>query len=636
MANGLLDPPPAMQGALATDQRLPPGVDRPKGFWRMMGDWARRQPPPQFGGPTIDLKDRGAVDWMGRQRENLDRIQRYGEQHQMIWPGAVWSAGTGLLELIQGTHTGVMTPEAVMGLLDVGTLGTKPAGALGALAFHGSKHKFGPDVPGTKPGLDPSKVGTGEGVQQYGRGAGYLAEDRELAKSYQPRDYELEEVLMRRYQDAEIDQDYEAMEVYERAMMHDDPSEIRRWLDDPETELGDNARAALDQYAKDFKGQKGSHLYEFNVDDAAIEKMLDWDKPLSEQPQTVRDAIKRMNMTPAIARRLVSEGPPEYRDVQLWGADPAYSPTGSDLYNDLVSVYGSEEAASRALAEAGIPGIKYLDEASRGEGARNFVVFDPETATLKARDDVRFNAPTRLDEKISARHGVEIDLSEGPEGIVISKIVAPEPGTRSGTRAMQDIIDEADRRGVPVALTPSTAFGGNKKRLEAFYKGLGFVPNKGRNKNFMFKEAMIRPPREFYARGNTNPDSPLEGADYAMFASGKGNYSALERIDHYGAEKWTVSPEGAVDANDLLDDIAEAFQRRGLDVEYGVSARELAESVNPSDIVDSAGIWDDQNLVSVIWDDVLEPRGIAKVKTDDGLILFDPSQAKRLRDGGGQ
>ena len=89
MANGLLDPPPAMQGALATDQRLPPGVDRPRGFWRMMGDWARRQPPPQFGGPTIDLKDRGAVDWMRRQRENLNRIQRYGEQHQMIWPGAV-------------------------------------------------------------------------------------------------------------------------------------------------------------------------------------------------------------------------------------------------------------------------------------------------------------------------------------------------------------------------------------------------------------------------------------------------------------------------------------------------------------------------------------------------------------------
>jgi hypothetical protein len=41
--------------------------------------------------------------------------------------------------------------------------------------FQGGPNLYGPDVPGTKPGLDSSKIGTGEGAQVYGHGH-YLAE----------------------------------------------------------------------------------------------------------------------------------------------------------------------------------------------------------------------------------------------------------------------------------------------------------------------------------------------------------------------------------------------------------------------------------------------------------------------------
>ena len=79
--------------------------------------------------------DQRAMDWMNLQRENLGRIRRYGEQHQMIWPGVAADAGTGLLDLVQGPRTGVMTPEAVMGLMDLGTIGVKPPGSFGAMAL---------------------------------------------------------------------------------------------------------------------------------------------------------------------------------------------------------------------------------------------------------------------------------------------------------------------------------------------------------------------------------------------------------------------------------------------------------------------------------------------------------------------
>jgi GNAT superfamily N-acetyltransferase len=92
---------------------------------------------------------------------------------------------------------------------------------------------------------------------------------------------------------------------------------------------------------------------------------------------------------------------------------------------------------------------------------------------------------------------VEVDLYGNAErGYVLSKIVVPKElrGTGIGTKTMQDILDRMDREGAIIALTPDTAYGGSKGRLIKFYKSLGFVLNKGRNKDFRFRETMIRYP----------------------------------------------------------------------------------------------------------------------------------------------
>jgi hypothetical protein len=106
------------------------------------------------------------------------------------------------------------------------------------------------------------------------------------------------------------------------------------------------------------------HMYEVEVK-ADPEHFLHWDKPLSEQSQYVRDALAKTGIR--------------------MGKDPK----GSEAWLDVVSHHGllregAAAPASTTLREAGIPGIRYLDQGSRGagEGSHNAVVFDDATIEI--------------------------------------------------------------------------------------------------------------------------------------------------------------------------------------------------------------------------------------------------------------
>ena len=90
---------------------------------------------------------------------------------------------------------------------------------------------------------------------------------------------------------------------------------------------------------------------------------------------------------------------------------------------------------------------------------------------------------------------LKIGISESPESIILDKIVIPENkrGAGIGSSFMKQLIQEADKKGKTIGLTPSSDFGGSKKRLTEFYKRFGFIENKGRNKDFTIQETMIRP-----------------------------------------------------------------------------------------------------------------------------------------------
>ena len=94
---------------------------------------------------------------------------------------------------------------------------------------------------------------------------------------------------------------------------------------------------------------------------------------------------------------------------------------------------------------------------------------------------------------------LEIDffLNEKDDVIELSKIIVPKSSrnTGIGTKAMNALLSYADKHGKKIILSPSNDFGGSKARLEKFYKSFGFVMNKGRNKDYRFRETMYRNPK---------------------------------------------------------------------------------------------------------------------------------------------
>jgi hypothetical protein len=134
-------------------------------------------------------------------------------------------------------------------------------------------------------------------------------------------------------------------------------------------------KEAWEFLSKNAKPQ--ANLYKVDLPDEAIGKMLDWDKPLSQQPESVRKALK--------------EALPKMPDVA----------TGAQIYDALKNhaMSAVDPAARKGLHEyqvdaafelrrLGIPGIRYLDQGSRpgGKGTSNYVVFDDQLPKIIGRE----------------------------------------------------------------------------------------------------------------------------------------------------------------------------------------------------------------------------------------------------------
>ena len=165
-----------------------------------------------------------------------------------------------------------------------------------------------------------------------------------------------------------------------------------------------------------------------------VDRMLDWDKPLSQQSPKVRQAIKEAGLTQYVdemEKSYLSSLPPNARALaskMINGSDEQVishgrgfkgnsvaernwtqlnrlapdvdhnqihnirewyeSKSGADLYSEMSRGAGgySEQAAAERLRQMNIPGIKYADAGSRGQGGsgtRNFVVFPGEEKKVK-------------------------------------------------------------------------------------------------------------------------------------------------------------------------------------------------------------------------------------------------------------
>jgi hypothetical protein len=206
--------------------------------------------------------------------------------------------------------------------------------------YHGSPHVMAP-TPENKLGkFDPTKIGTGEGAQMYGRGH-YLAQSRDVAKNYRPRSPKYEAKLVKEYKRAEAAQNYPKMEVLEDAMLHRAPDElVSKYSNAEEGYTPEHAKAAAD-YAKWYEANRPEvgGVYHVDLPQDYLANMLDYDKPINQHPEQVKALLER---------------------------------AGINTYTSATagSMIGGQEAH---LAKHGIPGMAYDD--TTGAGTRNFVVF---------------------------------------------------------------------------------------------------------------------------------------------------------------------------------------------------------------------------------------------------------------------
>jgi hypothetical protein len=128
--------------------------------------------------------------------------------------------------------------------------------------------------------------------------------------------------------------------------------------------------------------------------------------------------------------------------------------------------------------------------------------YPPDMFDVPVEDQiVRFDGGKQMSQKPtlksieSANKNVQADVSEKGNILTLSKISVPKEFRKKGhaDAYMNDLVKLADEEGKAIALTPSDSFGANKNKLSRWYKKHGFVPNKGRNKDFSTRESMIRP-----------------------------------------------------------------------------------------------------------------------------------------------
>lgn len=258
-------------------------------------------------------------------------------------------------------------------------------------AYHGTPHKVDR--------FSSDKIGTGEGAQVYGHGL-YFAESEGVARWYrdrlsgsdwtaygEPAPFYRGRLLRGRIETnaaavhsaygGDIDAAIAGVTSHLARALADlnrEPTLIERMRlkRAPEKDrdllvrMVDLHKATLQQLQQ-WKSEGdniewrdgGGNLYRVKIN-AEPEQLLDWDKPIGEQSATVKQALQKLGIH------------------ELGDDGIAINDTGAALHARLEQKLGSAPEVSRALREAGVAGIRYLDGASRGQGAgtHNFVLFD--------------------------------------------------------------------------------------------------------------------------------------------------------------------------------------------------------------------------------------------------------------------
>ena len=111
-------------------------------------------------------------------------------------------------------------------------------------------------------------------------------------------------------------------------------------------------------------------------------------------------------------------------------------------------------------------------------------------SALQNELEQKYNLKSLFLADMGKRNAIEL------HSIIVNK---EEQGSGTGSKVMQEIIAYADANGKIVVLDPGLLDKQHgttsQSRLRKFYKRFGFIDNKGRNKNYEFRNLMIRYPQ---------------------------------------------------------------------------------------------------------------------------------------------
>lgn len=300
--------------------------------------------------------------------------------------------------------------------------------------YHGSPH-------GPFERFDPTKIGTGEGAQAYSFGH-YLGEARGTGEGYR-------DILA--YKAFDVAPEAEKLglklsagtrgEFIRQTKDNKPPEVLAKQLQNANIAARDLPQDKLAELFKGYQERGGGYLYKVDLPDEAIAKMLDWDKPLTKQPnvmgalrseaeQRVRDrtlgniendirkSLPTQDVGDDFMSMFSSANVSLNKDIQAQAlsklnkmdlkslidkelnlmkpADMNWNMTGKEFYELLAKREGSPANASAMLQRQGVPGTRYLDQGSRtpsGSNTSNFVVYpgNENLLTIKEINDKPVN-----------------------------------------------------------------------------------------------------------------------------------------------------------------------------------------------------------------------------------------------------
>jgi hypothetical protein len=264
----------------------------------------------------------------------------------------------------QAERTGMAAERAITPMVNrTMAKGGVGAGLLGDLAqgtrspldvYHGSPH-------GPFRKFDASKIGTGEGAQVYGYGH-YLGEARGTGETYR-------DTLA--YKAFDLDPEAKKLglnlsagtrgEFIRQTRANKSPEVLAKQLQNANIAARDLPQDKLAELFKAYNEKGGGYLYKVDLPDEQITKMLDWDKPMTEQEMiSIYDRMQQSPLT-GFAKT--------FQDNFYERMNRGQPTTdGQDLFMELSKELGGQKQVSDYLNSIGVPGIRYLDQMSRKPG----------------------------------------------------------------------------------------------------------------------------------------------------------------------------------------------------------------------------------------------------------------------------